>query len=77
MDSTFIMNADDHYVDTLTQLWNEKIGSERDVSMKGDDRMIGKKPKNWLPEIDETAPRVGYDQLDWEGIPDSVKKIFR
>ncbi|MCP9260967.1 28S ribosomal protein S15, mitochondrial [Dirofilaria immitis] len=36
---------DERYVDRLTLLWKEKIGSEREVTLKGDDRMIGKKPK--------------------------------
>lgn len=64
-------------MDALTLLWKEKIGSEREVTLKGDDWMIGKKPKNWVPEIDEGSPKAEYADLDWEGIPDPVKKIFR
>uniref|UniRef100_A0A8R1TXC5 Small ribosomal subunit protein uS15m n=1 Tax=Onchocerca volvulus TaxID=6282 RepID=A0A8R1TXC5_ONCVO len=67
---------DEQYVDTLTHLWKEKIGSEREVTLKGDDQMIGRKPKNWVPEIDENSPKANYAELDWEGIPESVKKIF-
>ncbi|OZC12888.1 hypothetical protein X798_00523 [Onchocerca flexuosa] len=67
---------DEQYVDTLTLLWKEKIGSEREVTLKGDDRMIGREPKNWVPEIDENSPKANYAELDWEGIPESVKRIF-
>ncbi|EFO27732.2 hypothetical protein LOAG_00749 [Loa loa] len=52
---------DERYVDTLTVLWKEKIGSEREVMLK---------------EIDENSPKANYATLDWEGIPESVKKIF-
>uniref|UniRef100_A0A0R3RUM9 Small ribosomal subunit protein uS15m n=1 Tax=Elaeophora elaphi TaxID=1147741 RepID=A0A0R3RUM9_9BILA len=67
---------DERYVDTLSLLWKEKIGSEREVTLKGDDRMIGRKPEDWVPEIDENLPKANYAELDWEGIPESVKKIF-
>ncbi|KAK6106635.1 hypothetical protein QQG55_24990 [Brugia pahangi] len=67
---------DERYVDTLSLLWKEKIGSEREVTLKGDDRMIGKKPQNWVPNINENSPKANYAELDWEGIPEPVKKIF-
>uniref|UniRef100_A0A915PSQ1 Small ribosomal subunit protein uS15m n=1 Tax=Setaria digitata TaxID=48799 RepID=A0A915PSQ1_9BILA len=67
---------DERYVDMLSLLWKEKIGSEREVTLKGDDRMIGKNPEKWVPEIDENSPKADYANLDWEGIPESVKKIF-
>ncbi|VIO96789.1 Uncharacterized protein BM_BM4861 [Brugia malayi] len=67
---------DERYVDTLSLLWKEKIGSEREVTLKGDDRMFGKKPQNWVPNINENSPKANYAELDWEGIPEPVRKIF-
>ncbi|VDN07510.1 unnamed protein product [Thelazia callipaeda] len=67
---------DKRYVDALSLLWKEKIGSEREVNFKGDDRMIGVRSKDWVPKIDENAPKADYAELDWDDVPESVRKIF-
>lgn len=71
------MILDDRYIDAMKNLWEEKIGSEREVSFKGDDRLIGRRPEEWVPNVDLTSPRADYADLDWQDIPESVKKIFR
>ncbi|VDM41787.1 unnamed protein product [Toxocara canis] len=68
---------DDNYVDALGKLYAEKVGSEREVMMKGEDRLIGKERDQWLPAIDESAPRMAYAHVDaLTAAPDFVKRIF-
>jgi hypothetical protein len=68
---------DDHYLDALELLWKEKIGSERELTMKAADRMIGKGHQYALPDVDKTQPRLPYQTVDaLATAPESVQKIF-
>uniref|UniRef100_A0AC35U087 28S ribosomal protein S15, mitochondrial n=1 Tax=Rhabditophanes sp. KR3021 TaxID=114890 RepID=A0AC35U087_9BILA len=68
---------DNHYIDALQMLWTEKISTERDVMMKGADNLIGNKTDYGLPNIDKTAPRLEYANVDeLKDAPEAVKKIF-
>ncbi|VDK17414.1 unnamed protein product [Anisakis simplex] len=68
---------DEYYIDALGKLYAEKIGSEREVMMKGEDRLIGKQPEQWLPAIDKSNPRIAYAHIDaLTAAPESVKRIF-
>ncbi|KAH7728500.1 Protein MRPS-15 [Aphelenchoides avenae] len=67
---------DDHYLDALKHLWEEKIGSERELNMKASDRLIGQ-TQYFLPDVDQSQPRLPYENLDaLREAPDAVKKIF-
>lgn len=68
---------DEHYVDALGKLYTEKIGSEREVYVKGDDRLIGRDRSEWLPHIDRCSPRLAFGHVDvLTTAPDTVKRIF-
>uniref|UniRef100_A0A0M3HVP0 Small ribosomal subunit protein uS15m n=1 Tax=Ascaris lumbricoides TaxID=6252 RepID=A0A0M3HVP0_ASCLU len=68
---------DDNYVEALGKLYAEKVGSEREVMMKGEDRLIGRDREQWLPAIDRSAPRIAYAHVDaLTAAPESVKRIF-
>uniref|UniRef100_A0A0N4Z980 Small ribosomal subunit protein uS15m n=1 Tax=Parastrongyloides trichosuri TaxID=131310 RepID=A0A0N4Z980_PARTI len=68
---------DSHYLDALQLLWTEKIGSERELMMKGSDNLIGNKEDYGLPSIDTSQPRYEYRNIDeLTNAPEAVKKIF-
>lgn len=63
-------------MDALKHLWEEKIGSERELNMKASDRLIGQ-TQYFLPDVDQSQPRLPYENLDaLREAPDAVKKIF-
>lgn len=65
------------YLDKLKQLWDEREATQRDVSLKRDDLIIQHDGKYWLPDVDSTIPRLGYDKVEaLKDAPESVKKIF-
>lgn len=73
-----LSHLDDNYVEALGKLYAEKVGSEREVMMKGEDRLIGRDREQWLPAIDRSAPRIAYAHVDaLTAAPESVKRIFR
>ncbi|CEF64966.1 Fimbrin [Strongyloides ratti] len=68
---------DNHYLDALELLWKNKVGSEREVMMKGSDNLIGNKGDYGLPQIDVSQPRYEYKHVEeLKNAPESVKKIF-
>ncbi|MFH4981618.1 hypothetical protein AB6A40_008327 [Gnathostoma spinigerum] len=68
---------DDNYIDALDKLYLEKLGSERELMLKGDDHLIGRDHSEWVPKIDKSAPRVEYADVDaLVTAPDTVKRIF-
>uniref|UniRef100_A0A1I7XMQ6 ERM domain-containing protein n=1 Tax=Heterorhabditis bacteriophora TaxID=37862 RepID=A0A1I7XMQ6_HETBA len=68
---------DNHYIDALNKLYYEKIGSERDLGLKGADNLVSDRIKFGLPDINGSAPRFPYKNLDiLQNAPGSVKKIF-
>uniref|UniRef100_A0A0N5BSW2 Small ribosomal subunit protein uS15m n=1 Tax=Strongyloides papillosus TaxID=174720 RepID=A0A0N5BSW2_STREA len=68
---------DDNYLDALELLWKEKIGSEREVMMKGSDNLIGNKTDYGLPQVDTSQLRYAYRHVDeLRDAPESVKRIF-
>lgn len=68
---------DDHYTDKLKMLYEDKIAYEKDLRYKAEDQLVGRSPAEYLPKIDLTAPKVGYENIDaLVKAPDSVKKIF-
>lgn len=65
------------YIDELKRLWEEKIGSERELIFKAQDRLIGNKGDFGLPPLDLSQPRLDYRGVDaLVTAPESVKKIF-
>jgi len=68
---------DDHYLDALVLLWTEKVGSEREVMMKGSDKLIKHDGSYGLPDLDKSKPRLKYENVDLlKDAPESVKKVF-
>lgn len=64
-------------MDALELLWKNKVGSEREVMMKGSDNLIGNKGDYGLPQIDVSQPRYEYKHVEeLKTAPESVKKIF-
>lgn len=69
---------DDHYIDNLKLLYEDKVAYEKDLRYKAEDLLVGRSPSDWLPKIDLALPRVGYEEIDvLSKAPDSVKRIFR
>jgi hypothetical protein len=69
---------DEHYIDNLKLLWDEKIGSERDLMMKATDRLIGRAEGDYgLPKIDLTRPKLAYEKVEeLKDASEEVRKIF-
>ncbi|PIC51914.1 hypothetical protein B9Z55_002233 [Caenorhabditis nigoni] len=68
---------DQNYIDALSKLYYEKIGSERDLGLKAADNLILEKTEFGLPRIEKSKIRAKYEDLDvLSSAPDSVKKIF-
>jgi hypothetical protein len=68
---------DNHYLDALVLLWNDKIGSERELMMKATDKLIQHDGNYGLPDLDRTQPRLEFEAVDaLKDAPESVKKIF-
>ncbi|CAI5440382.1 unnamed protein product [Caenorhabditis angaria] len=68
---------DENYIDALSKLYYEKIGSERDLGLKAADNLILEKEEFGLPKIDKTKLRSKYEDLDvMQNAPELVKKIF-
>ncbi|VDD94845.1 unnamed protein product [Enterobius vermicularis] len=68
---------DDHYIDNLKLLYEDKVAYEKDLRYKAEDLLVGRSPSDWLPKIDLALPRVGYEEIDvLSKAPDSVKRIF-
>ncbi|CAI2318786.1 unnamed protein product [Caenorhabditis sp. 36 PRJEB53466] len=68
---------DENYIDALTKLYYEKIGSERELGLKAADNLILEKTEFGLPRIEKTKIRAKYDDLDvLSNAPEAVKKIF-
>lgn len=69
--------SDENYLDNLKLLWEEKIGSNRELSLKASDLLIGNKSDYGLPDIDKSQPRLPYRNVEvLKNAPESVKKIF-
>jgi hypothetical protein len=72
----------EQYVGELKRLWLEKVGSERELVFKAQDRLVGRKAgdpaSKWgLPELDMTGPRLDYAAVDvLETAPEAVRKIY-
>jgi len=65
------------YLDKLKELWDEREATQRDVSMKRQDMIIEHDGKYWLPDVDPTTPRLGFEKVEaLKKAPESVKKIF-
>lgn len=63
-------------MDALKTLWEEKIGNQRELSLKAADSLV-KNPTYGLPDIDVSQPRLEYLKVDaLRDAPESVKKIF-
>eukprot|EP00080_Pristionchus_pacificus_P009721 PDM69741.1 mrps-15 [Pristionchus pacificus] len=68
---------DEHYIDALKKLYEEKVGAERDLGLKAADNLVADRVTFGLPDLDLSAPRGPYRGLDeLKNAPDSVKKIF-
>ncbi|CAB3407265.1 unnamed protein product [Caenorhabditis bovis] len=68
---------DENYIDNLTKLYYEKIGSERDLGLKASDNLIVENTDFGLPKIDKSKIRSKYEDLDvLKNAPESVRKIF-
>ncbi|CAJ0574302.1 unnamed protein product, partial [Mesorhabditis spiculigera] len=68
---------DDNYIDQLKMIYTDKVMSERDLTMKASDNLIADKVTYGLPQLDMTAPRPPYTNVDaLKDAPESVKKIF-
>lgn len=64
-------------MDGLKSIWEQKIGSERDLSRKAEDNLIGNSTDYGLPELDYEKPRLEYRRVEaLRDAPESVKKIF-
>lgn len=64
-------------MDNLKFLWEEKIGSQRELVFKASDLLIGNKSDYGLPNIDKSQPRLPYKNVDiLKNAPESVQKIF-
>jgi len=67
---------DDHYVDALKTIWEEKYGSERDLSMKAADYLIGNTKDYAMPAVDPNQPQLKYRGVKaLDDAPESVKRI--
>jgi hypothetical protein len=66
----------------MKMIWDEKVGSQRDLLLRAQDSLIGKTEYNkktdyGLPNLDTKKPRVGYRYVEaLRTAPESVKKIF-
>uniref|UniRef100_A0A8R1I3G2 Small ribosomal subunit protein uS15m n=1 Tax=Caenorhabditis japonica TaxID=281687 RepID=A0A8R1I3G2_CAEJA len=68
---------DENYIDALSKLYYEKIGSERDLGLKAVDNLILEKTEFGLPRVEKSKVRAKYEDLDLlTNAPESVKKIF-
>ncbi|EGT37964.1 hypothetical protein CAEBREN_28207 [Caenorhabditis brenneri] len=68
---------DQNYIDALSKLYYEKIGSERDLGLKAADNLILEKTEFGLPRIEKSKIRAKFEDLDvLSNAPESVKKIF-
>nr|CAD2177463.1 unnamed protein product [Meloidogyne enterolobii] len=68
---------DARYIDQLKNLWEEKIGSERQLIFKAQDSLIGNSTDYGLPKLNLDEPKLDYKGIDaLETAPESVKKIF-
>ncbi|GMS98603.1 hypothetical protein PENTCL1PPCAC_20778 [Pristionchus entomophagus] len=68
---------DEHYIDALKKLYEEKVGAERDLGLKAADNLVADRITFGLPDLDLKQPRGPYRGLDeLKNAPDSVKKIF-
>lgn len=68
---------DEHYLDNLKFLWEEKIGSHRELQLKAADLLVGNTTDYGLPNIDKTQPRLDYRNVDaLKNAPESVQKIL-
>lgn len=64
-------------MDALKLLWDQKIASERDLTRKADDNLIGNSTDYGLPDIDMKKPRLEYRRVEaLRDAPDLVKKMF-
>ncbi|GMR51691.1 hypothetical protein PMAYCL1PPCAC_21886 [Pristionchus mayeri] len=67
----------DHYIDALKKLYEEKVGSERDLGLKQADNLVADRVTFGLPELDLSQPRGPYRAVDeLNDAPKSVKRIF-
>ncbi|PAV71831.1 hypothetical protein WR25_26456 [Diploscapter pachys] len=67
----------DNYIDQLGKLYYEKVSYERDAHLKIDDNLVADQVKFGLPDIDRSAPRFPYKNVDMlNNAPESVKRIF-
>ena len=70
------------YIGELKKIWEEKIGSERELIFKAPDRLIGirnvrSSEEFGLPKLDLSKPRLDWAGIDaLEGAPPEVKKIY-
>ncbi|CAJ0946543.1 unnamed protein product, partial [Mesorhabditis belari] len=68
---------DDNYIDQLKKIYDDKIGSERDLTMKASDNLVADKITYGLPQLDLSKPRPPYSYVDsLKDAPESVRKIF-
>lgn len=72
------MILDEHYIDNLKLLWEEKIGNERELMMKATDRLIGRAEGDYgLPKLEPLRPKLVYEKVaELKEAPEEVRKIF-
>ncbi|KAL3092462.1 hypothetical protein niasHS_007671 [Heterodera schachtii] len=71
------LELNDYYIDALKSLWEEKIGSERELMYKAQDFLIGNTTDFGLPSLDMSQPRLEYRGLKvLAEAPESVQRIF-
>ncbi|KAI6182486.1 Fimbrin [Aphelenchoides bicaudatus] len=69
---------DEHYIDNLKMLWEEKIGSERELHLKAEDHLIGRAQGDYgLPALERLRPKLEYEKVvELKDAPEDVRKIF-
>jgi len=71
------LTIDKSYLDNLAKLYQEKVGSNRELLFKREDNLVQHDNKCWLPEIDASQPCLAYRNIDaLKTAPESVKRIF-
>jgi hypothetical protein len=59
-------------------LWEEKIGNERELTMRATDSLIGRAEGDYgLPKIAPLRPKLAYENVaELKDAPEEVRKIF-